>query len=61
MLPRHLFQNLLGVLRKLGSSCLSGETKVVVTYHPAAVLRNPRLGEIVEHDIQMMSRLIAGE
>ncbi|HOK24210.1 MAG TPA: uracil-DNA glycosylase [Coprothermobacter proteolyticus] len=44
-----------------GQVVLSGETKVVVTYHPAAVLRNPRLGEIVEHDIQMMSRLIAGE
>ncbi|WP_018963061.1 uracil-DNA glycosylase [Coprothermobacter platensis] len=37
------------------------EVKVVVTYHPAAVLRNPRLGEIVDHDIQMMSKLIAGE
>jgi DNA polymerase len=39
----------------------SDKVKVVVTYHPAAVLRNPRLGEIVSHDIQMMSKLIAGE
>ncbi|NPV88649.1 uracil-DNA glycosylase [Coprothermobacteraceae bacterium] len=38
-----------------------GDTRVVVTYHPAAVLRNPRLEDIVEHDIQMISRLMAGE
>lgn len=50
-----------GVLKHRGETFKFGESLVMPTVHPAAVLRNPRFKQIFEADINAFSRLVNGE
>ena len=50
-----------GITKHRGKVYEVGGTKILATFHPAAVLRNPRYRAEVEADVQRFGRLVRGE
>ncbi len=50
-----------GITKHRGSVYEARGSKIFATFHPAAVLRNPRYKSLVEADLQRFARLVRGE
>ena len=50
-----------GITKHRGSVYEARGSKIFATFHPAAVLRNPRYRSLVEADFQRFARLVRGE